>query len=99
MVINPVVVIHKLAQFLGDMDEKEMLRQIDVPSSSTFLSDADTQRFLRGSEPQNDRLYLINKWRSRISVEEENQAFEILQRFGIDLYGPGEDLPIHRLNE
>jgi hypothetical protein len=97
IVLKPRTVIEKLADFLGRMDKQKMIRQIEVASGSIALSDVDTQRFLEKPSANGDRLYLINKWRKRVSAEEEKQAFEILHKFDIDCYLLGQDLPAHRL--
>ena len=97
MVVDPATTIERLADFIGSLDKQKMLRQADIASGSASLSDADTQRFLRQEAASRDRMYLINKWRKRISAEEEKQAFEILRNFEIDIYQPGEDLPVQRL--
>ncbi len=97
MVLDPAANIQRLAVFIESLDKEKMLRQVNSASGSVFLSDADTQRFLSQEAGNGDRLYLINKWRKRISPEEEKQVFEILRRFEIDIYEPGKDLPVHRL--
>ncbi len=66
-------------------------------SVSTTKSDIDTQKFFAKNESPNDRTYPISKWRSRITAEEEAQAFEILDQFGINIYKFGHDMPVRRI--
>jgi hypothetical protein len=97
VVLDPAATIERLADFLGLVNKEKMLRQANVASRSVSWSDPETQRFLAGASSSNDRSYLINRWRTKLSPEEERQAFEILGRFEIDLYEVGKDLPAHRL--
>jgi hypothetical protein len=97
IVLQPAVVIERLAKFLGNMDKAKMLKQITASSGSTALSDAATQQFLRLTSEHDDRHYLVNKWREKISPQEEDTAFEILDRFKIDVYQSRQDLPAHRI--
>ena len=97
VVLEPAATIDRLADFLGLVDKEKMRRQANVASRSTSSSEPETQRFLAQAPSDHDRLYLINRWRSKVSREEEGRAFEILRRFEIDLYEPDEDLPANRL--
>jgi Sulfotransferase domain len=98
MVLDPATTIELLANFIGQVDKDKMLRQVKSASSSVFLSDPHTQDFLKQQQAANgDRLYLVNRWRKRISPEEEKQVFEILRKFEMDVYQLGKDLPVHRL--
>ena len=97
MVLDPAATIERLADFLGLVNKERLLRQANVASRSVSSSEPETQRFLAAASSNNDRVYLINRWRSKVSLDEEGQVFEILRRFEIDVYDPGMDLPAHRL--
>jgi hypothetical protein len=97
VVLDPAATIERLADFLGLVDKERMLRQANVASRSVSSSEPETQRFLAEASSKNDRMYLINRWRTKVSPEEEIQALDVLSQFEIDLYEAGRDLPAHRL--
>lgn len=97
VVLDPRATIERLAAFLGLSDKDRMFEQANLASGSTSLSDAATQRFLAEASSSQDRAYLINRWRKRVSTKEEESVFEILRRFEIGVYQAGKDQPVHRL--
>ena len=97
MVMNPGVTLDTLIQRLQLTGKNQRLKQYNRASVSTTQSDLDTQKFLAKDEPLNDRTYLISKWRSKITEEEEAQAFDILNKFGINIYQFGYDMPVRRI--
>jgi hypothetical protein len=97
LVLDPTVPIDRLASTLGLAHKDRMLRQARVASRSAFQSDAETRSFLTKGSSGPDRLYLINRWRSRISSDQEKRLRELLVRFDIGLYDPAAELPITRL--
>ncbi len=97
LVADPVAVIGKLASFLDLPDEAGMVRQIGIPSRSTFLSDAETRNYLKRAQHGTEREYLLGKWKPGISPEEESRAMAIVREFGIDIYAAGQTGPSSRL--
>lgn len=92
LVIDPNPVIEQIAARLELPAPDTMLTQLSVPSNSTFKSDGATQQALdRGASEQ--RSWLIEKWRGRISHDEENRLMDMLQRFDLHSYRAGEVLP------
>ncbi len=85
-----------MADFLGLSDREKMYRQVSKASSAP-MPDAETRRYVEQAASTDDRTYLVNKWRKKISAEEEAQLFAILRRFDLDVYEVGHDLPTHRL--
>jgi len=85
LLVDPAAVVDLLARFLRLDDPARIHEQLRVPSRST-----DTATRQSSADP-------LDKWRHRISDEEEKGAFDILTRFGIDLYSAGESLPTRRL--
>ncbi|MEO0895722.1 MAG: sulfotransferase [Bacteroidota bacterium] len=80
----------KLDLDTGNIDE--LLDQLNRPSSSSSKSDKETQQKLKESDP-NDKTWLIEKWRSKVSVEEEQKLMEVLELFEIDYYEAGSFVP------
>jgi hypothetical protein len=97
LVLQPSLVVERLAEFLGNVDRRRMLKRVPVSSGSTVLSDVGTQNFLVSNSKQNGRGYLVTKWREKISPNEEDQLFEILERFDIDVYQSRHDGPVYRI--
>ena len=96
LVVDPRGSIDKMADFLGLSDREKMYRQVSKASSAP-MPDAETRRYVEQTASTDDRTYLVNKWRKKISAEEEAQLFAILRRFDLDVYEVGHDLPTHRL--
>jgi hypothetical protein len=94
-VLEPVTILPRLAAALDLDDVDAMVRATSRPSRSSGLSDSST----RTSIEAGDREALLRRWRSEVSEDEERSAMAILDRLGIDLYRPGDDLPVrlHRI--
>lgn len=78
---------------LEPVDDGELDRLVSKPSGSTVQSDSATKEFFAQLDSGQDRTYLIDKWRERVSPEQERLTFEILERMGIDYYEPGNLFP------
>ncbi len=81
-------------QYLGSrlqLDDIEQMKQrVARPSRSTRReSTAERRSLIR----QGDRRRLLNLWRDRVSDREAASCYEILQRFGLQLYRPDSDFP------
>jgi hypothetical protein len=97
LITRPHEIIANLAKTL-DLDEpQKIIERVGMPSTSVLLSDKATKHFLEQTSGEDDRTYLLSKWREKVSEEEEHQVFEIMQRFGLDLYRFGHDLPVSSL--
>lgn len=88
-VLDPQAVLRRLADALDLSDVDAMLRAVARPSRSSGLS----TEVSRGLIEDGDRPALLASWRRHVSGDEERQAMTALDRLGIDLYRPGEDLP------
>jgi len=75
---------------------KNLARLTATPSVSTVQSDADTLQFFNSGKAGNDRYYLIEKWRKRLSPGQEERTFEILQGMGLDMYSFGNLFPAEK---
>lgn len=92
MVVDPHTAVHHIAHKLDLPAPDRMVRQLSVPSGSSHKSDQVTQQALdAGAKDQ--RNWLVEKWRERVTDDEEHRLMEILDRFGIDIYRYGEVLP------
>jgi hypothetical protein len=96
LVMDPSGSIDKLATGLGLSDREKMLRQVNAAASSP-MPDAQTRRSVAQPSGREERSYLVKKWRQKVSAAEEAQLFEIVQKFEIDVYEVGHDMPTHRL--
>lgn len=97
MIMNQSVILDTIIEQLKLKEKNKILKRYRKASGSTVQSDTDTRKFLTEKQYFTDRSFLISKWRSKISVEEEAQAFEILDKFGINIYKFGHDMPDRRL--
>ena len=89
MVLATEDLIGLLANRLNLSDSQRLLSKVKRPSKVTDSSSQQTvEKILEG-----DRRFLIEKWTSKVTEEQERGAFEILERFGIDAYHPGRGMP------
>ena len=95
MVLEPQPVIMHLAYKLELPEPGRMLERLTTPSGVKAKSDAETQQVLEDATSR--RAWLIEKWQRQVSEAEERRAMEILERFELDVYSPGDLLPAERL--
>ncbi len=88
LVLEPEPILKELARKLELPALHLMEKQLYVASNSTHKSDEKTQQMLI-----QDRKRLVEKWRSKVTPEEEGRAMEILSVFDIDAYTAGDALP------
>ena len=69
--------------------ENKMLEMVRSPSKTSDSSDRQTRSKIRSGDDQ----YLIRKWRNDFTEREIEKLFEIVERFGITAYQPGQLLP------
>ena len=95
LVARPMDAVSRLVEALELDQPAPILQRMGAPSSSTRKSDAETQRLLQGMAGESDRTHLLAKWRSKVNLHQERDAFEVLEHFGIDLYRCGCDEPVY----
>ncbi|MEX2541127.1 MAG: hypothetical protein WD314_04935 [Trueperaceae bacterium] len=93
LVLEPEAVIPVLARELGLPSPERMMRHVALASQSSNQSDAEARRLLGMAGRQEASRRLLDRWRSKVSVDEEKRAMGLLERFGIDVYTAGENLP------
>ena len=85
LVLNPEVVLQKLAATLHLDRPDRMMQQVTTPSAVTDSTARRTKDRIR----KGDRSYLVRKWKDQISKAQEDEVFSLLDAFGIDAYRPG----------
>ena len=76
---------------------KKMLDLLYQASNSTGKSSGESQDVLRDPKRlKEQRNWLIEKWKNKVSAEQESRVFEILDCFQIDAYARGRSLPTSR---
>jgi hypothetical protein len=94
LVLQPEVVIHRLASQFNLPHEEAMLRHVYRASRSTGKSNARSQNVLRDeNQIRRQREWLVDKWRERSSPAQLDRAFETLHIFGMDVYSRDRSLP------
>ena len=96
LVLNPDPIITRLARRLDLPNPERVNNRLTVPSDSAMKSDATTQQRLKEGRSQELNTWLVEKWRSKVSAEQEKRAMEILSIFNIDIYQMGSSLPVNR---
>jgi len=94
-VLEPDTLLPRLAAALDLDDVDAMVEATQRPSRSSGLSEASTRDLIAAG----DRAALLGTWRRHVTEDEERTALAVLDRLGIDLYRPGDDLPgtLHRI--
>jgi hypothetical protein len=94
MVVEPVTVINQLIKHFGFEKPELMFGRLNKASNSTAKSNRESQAVLRDeSKLQENKRWLIEKWAAKVTDEQVEKTFEILQAFGIDFYEKGSFLP------
>jgi hypothetical protein len=87
--LAPEETLERLETTLHLPDRDRMFRQIGTASRST-------RKLVSATRAQDDARGALASWRKHVTEEDERVAFEVLDRFGIDLYRFGHDLPVER---
>lgn len=93
LVMNPEPVINHLAKCIDLPNPKKILLKIDRPSSTVYKSDEKTKVFFKQASTQEERFWLVSKWKNKVTEKQEELAFKILEAFKIDAYTFGKFLP------
>jgi hypothetical protein len=96
LLLDPGPAIERFARELDLPDPDTMRRGLNTPSRTVNKSDRETARVLREPDSTRRTMWLLEKWRAKVSGDEEARAMAILHRFGIDAYAEGEVLPTGR---
>ena len=83
--------IDQMCQKLSLNDRCLMMKTIQKPSKSTNYANIIDAKKTMEKIKNHDGLYLLSKWRSKISIEQEKYCFDILEKFEIKLYETGNE--------
>lgn len=93
LVMRPRPALQALVEHLDLDDVDVMSSMIDRPSASVSKSGAETVSFLKSGGADDDKQWLVDKWRPKIAVERERELMQLVKDFGIDVYSSGESVP------
>ncbi|MBZ0168812.1 Sulfotransferase domain protein [Candidatus Methylomirabilis lanthanidiphila] len=88
LIIDPRPVLKVLASRLELPIPERMVQRLTIPSASTHKCDEKTKQVLKNRK-ENNR-WVLEKWREKVTEEEERRAMEILEQFNVDLYRFGD---------
>lgn len=95
IVVNPLLMVERMMERLNLRNREGLLQQISQPSQTVS---SQTKKQLRTEREQAaSRHYLLRRWKDKVEKEEQKRAFNVLERFGIDSYRPGEIGPSEEL--
>ena len=86
LLLNPEKTCKLMMEKLNLSDLNSMLKSIGDPAMNIMMSNNDTLDIIKNTDFTNKNLKLVKKWKSRVSEQEEDQAFEILELFGLNAY-------------
>jgi len=93
LVTDPDSVLIFLFEALHLKSRKALFKSVAIPSRTT---DSSTEKKRHGIVERNTD-FLVSSWRGECTDAQERQAFEILERFGIDAYSYGNLMPNNML--
>ncbi len=77
-----------------DLSHRDLIKQrLGRASGSTNQSDMATRDALSAERSADSAQFLVEKWRQKVSVEQEQHLMAMLPEFGIDAYTAGRFLP------
>lgn len=77
-----------------DLDNRALIKErLGRASGSSNQSDPKTQDVLSAGRTQDGANFLVEKWRNRVTPEQEQHLMAMLPEFGIDAYTAGDLLP------
>jgi hypothetical protein len=92
LVEHPLETVEALGGALDLPDKSRMIKRLAQPSSSMKRLSTETRRQLvYAQEPAK----MLDSWRLNVTDREVKACFEVLERFGLDLYGPDDSRPVH----
>lgn len=63
----------------------KMIKSVGIPAQNITISDKSTIEIMHSSKLDKNKK-LISKWKSKVSKQQINKAFEIINKFGLDIY-------------
>jgi hypothetical protein len=93
LALNPVASAGLLMDRLKFDDRDAMLAAFGRPSHNINMSSAETRQIMNDADERRRRLYLVNKWQSKVSAAEKASVSAIMDLFGIDAYSGDRVLP------
>ena len=86
-VLQPELVVQHFASTLSLPDPEKMMNRVFIASDSTGKSTEESKRVLLNPEQmRRNRMKLIDRWKTKVTLEQEERAFDTLRIFGIDFY-------------
>jgi len=93
-VLFPEIVINNLLHKFQFEQPDLMYKRLIKASGSTIQSNAETQKILSDPEKiSQNKQWLVEKWKDKVSDAQQEKTFEILDVFGIDFYTIDRTLP------
>jgi hypothetical protein len=92
LVTDPKPVIAFMAKKLSLPAPQKMRAALPIPSETTWQSDDMTRQMFKQANT-NRNMYFIDKWRQKVSPEEEKSVMAMLPLFGLDIYQAGNFMP------
>ena len=93
LVLNPKPIITHLTHRLQAQAPQKMWAQLDVPSGTTNQSDIATLSILNNPRTQQNKRWLVEKWREQVDQETEAEVMRLLDLFDISAYQTDSFLP------
>ena len=71
-------------------------RALSQPAANMTMSSAETQSMMTDADEQRRRVYLVDKWRAKVTPEDMAAVTTIMELFELDVYTGEATLPHRR---
>jgi len=95
LVLDPEPVVNAMSRHLDLEDASRIIDKISAPSGSVNQSTRETAAAL-ASKTGKEKAWLIEKWRTNFSADEEQKLMDLLPVFELDIYRAGSYVPAEK---
>jgi len=74
-------------------NDYDRMTQMVTKKAKSPMTHEKTEEFLKTASKEDDRSYLIKKWEDEVTEKQEDDIFDILEKFELNIYEKGKFLP------
>lgn len=94
LVLKPEdIIIDLIKQLNLENEDYDRMVQCITKKAKSPMTQKETEQFLEEVSIDDDRSYLIKKWKNEIDDKQENKVFDIIEKFDIEIYQKNIFLP------
>jgi len=97
LISQPITEINRLVNSLNLSHPELISQRLTKASGSTAQSDRSTRDAFNSLATKPSSNFLLTKWREKLTPSDEENAFQILDAFQIEMYCRGSNSPVRRV--